>query len=312
MRSEQFKAAYLHSISNNFSSFYDNVSEYGNPNSENCMYFIYGTDGSPGQARFGLPAVSRYFNDDFYLKGLHVPEFSSKKAIWEKYTIENIEKKTIKIVDDLTALTQRYGKIMVCCSSSGFYDFYAALARLSTSVHALLTVFWVACAPDHFEDFYLEKIMFKLNGFVDKKHRWVAFPNTNLLHWYNPETSYRNISQVQRPHKYFYKHDIESRFYIYRMLWSYCSLSCFNECLSYLTNQSSIKLTMPTYILAAQYDGYWQGKTILDMHTIAERYIEKPVFLVRPTSHLWVASPEHLYALLQSALSVSPQGGVLK
>jgi hypothetical protein len=93
MLSKQFKAAYLNSISNNFSSFYDNVNEYGNPNSENCIYFIYGTDGAPGQVRFGLPAVSRYFNNDFYLKGLYIPEFCSRKVTWEKYTVENIEKK---------------------------------------------------------------------------------------------------------------------------------------------------------------------------------------------------------------------------
>ncbi len=42
--------------------------------------------------------------------------------------------------------------------------------------------------------------------------------------------------------------------------------------------------------------------TLPEMHTVAERYIEKPVFFVRPTSHLWVASPEHLYALFQTAL----------
>ena len=302
MRAKQFKNAYLDSLSNNLSSFYDNVNEYGNPNSKNCIYFIYGTDGSPGQVRFGLPAVSRYFSDDFYLRGLYIPEFSSRKPTWEKYTIKNIEKKITKIVDDLTELTHRYGKIIVCCSSAGFYDFKAALARLSASVHSLLTVFWISCAPDHVDDSYFERILFKLNGFVYKKHRWVAFPNTNLLNWYNSEMSYRNVSRVKKPHRYFYKHDIQSRFYMYGMLWSYGSLTCFNENIDYLTNQSSTKLTMPTYIVAAQYDGYWPGKGVQTMKTVTQRYIEKPIFFVRPTSHLWVAAPEHLYAALKKAL----------
>lgn len=38
------------------------------------------------------------------------------------------------------------------------------------------------------------------------------------------------------------------------------------------------------------------------MKTVTQRYIEKPVFFVRPTSHLWVAAPEHIYAALKKAL----------
>jgi len=94
---------------------------------------------------------------------------------------------------------------------------------------------------------------------------------------------------------------MESRFFKYGSLWSYFSIGCFNDCLSYLTSHSNDKLDIPAYVMAAEYDGYWQGKTMQDMRKIMERYIEKPVILSHPTSHLWIAAPEHVFALLQNA-----------
>jgi len=143
-----------------------------------------------------------------------------------------------------------------------FMIFFAAMSSLSTPIQSLLTVCWISYAPDHIEDTILERILFKFNDFEYNNHRWLALPNTSLLNWYNSEVSYKQLSKIQKPYKYFYKHDVQSRFYIYGMLWSYGSISCFNECMSYLVSQSSTKLTMPIHILAAQYDGYWQGKTI--------------------------------------------------
>jgi hypothetical protein len=304
MLSEQFKSAYLTSLTNNFRSFYDDVHEYGNPKSSHCIYFIHGTDGAPGQIRFSLPAASRFFNADMYVKGLFTPEFSCRNPIWEKYSVANLEKKVATIINDLNILAQRYSTVMVFCSSNGFYDFYAATAGLSAATKASLKLFWVACAPDRFEDTHWEGLFFRLNGFVHKDCSWVALPNSNYLRWFNPEVPYRYKCRAQKPYKYLYKHDIESRFFMYGSLWSYFSITCFNDCLSYLTNHSNEKLTIPTYVLTAEYDGYWQGKTMSDMRQIMQRYIENPIILSRPTSHLWIAAPEHVYALLQKALVV--------
>jgi pimeloyl-ACP methyl ester carboxylesterase len=302
MFSSHFKKAYLVSLTNNFRSFYDDVCEYGNPKSANCIYFIHGLDGSAGQIRFALPAVSRFFNGDIYIKGLYTAEFSCRNRIWEKYTRTNLEKRVATIAADLTALAQQHKTVMVFCSSNGFYDFYAAASKLSAATKASLTLFWVACAPDRFEDTNWEKLFFKLNGFIHQDYRWVALPNSNYLRWFNPEVAYKQASKAQKPHKYFYKHDLESRFFKYGSLWSYFSIASFNDCLSHLIDHATDKLTIPTYVLAAKYDGYWQGKTVLDMQKIIAKYVEKPDILVRPTSHLWVAAPEHVYALLQTAL----------
>jgi hypothetical protein len=301
MLSDSFKARYLESLSHHFRSFYDDVRHYGSPEAGHCIYFIHGIDGSPGQVRFALPAASRFFKDDVYVQGLHTAEFSCRNPIWEKYTFENLEKRIARIVLDLKALASRHEKVLVFCSSNGFYDFYAAASQLDTATQSSLILFWVACAPDQFDDTLWERAFFKLNGFKHQDYRWVALPNSNYLRWFNPEVPWRHKCTAQTPHKYFYKHDMESRFFIYGSLWSYFSIGCFNDCLIYLTRHSSDRLDIPTYVLAAEYDGYWQGKTLAGMTQIIERYIDNPTILSRPTSHLWIAAPEHVYALLKTA-----------
>ncbi len=300
---DTFKNAYLASLGNSFRSFYDDLHEYGDPKANNCIYFIHGIDGSPGQIRFALPAASRFFHLDIYIKALYTPEFSCLNPIWDKYTKANLDIKVSKITEDLTELATRFGKVMVFCSSNGFYDFYAAFSRLSADTKAALTLCWVACAADHFDDTRWEPIFYKLNGFVHGDNRWVALPNNNWLGWFNREAPYRHRSKAQKPTKHFYKHDIESRFYSHGSLWSYFSLACFNECLAHLISQSRERLTIPTYVLAAEYDGYWKGKTLPERQEIIEKYIERPVMLVRPTSHLWVASPEYVYTLFEEAFA---------
>ncbi|RYF36644.1 MAG: hypothetical protein EOO38_27405, partial [Cytophagaceae bacterium] len=260
--STQFKAAYLTSLTSSFRSFYDDMHEYGNIKANNCIYFIHGIDGSPGQIRFALPAASRFFHLDVYIKGLYTAEFSCRSPIWDKYTRANLDRKVAKITDDLTELALRFGKVSVFCSSNGFYDFYAAYPRLSADTKAALTLCWVACAADHFDDTRWERIFFRLNGFVHGNNRWVALPNNNWLGWLNPEVPYRHRSKAGKPGKCFYKQDMESRFFSHGSLWSYFSLGCFNDCLDYLISQSCEKLTIPTYVLAAEYDGYWKNKTL--------------------------------------------------
>lgn len=299
--SAQFKAAYLASLTSSFRSFYDDMHEYGDIKANNCIYFIHGIDGSPGQVRFALPAASRFFHLDVYIKGLYTPEFSCRSPIWDKYTRANLDRKVAKITEDLTKLASRFGKVSVFCSSNGFYDFYAAYPRLSVDTKAALTLCWVACAADHFDDTRWERIFFRLNGFVHGNNRWVALPNNNWLGWLNPEVPYRHRSKAEKPGKCFYKQDMESRFFSHGSLWSYFSLGCFNDCLDYLISQSCEKLTIPTYVLAAEYDGYWKSKTLPERQRVIEKYVENPVMLLRPTSHLWVASPEHVYTLFEKA-----------
>lgn len=299
MLAKQFKKAYLHSLTSHFRSFYDDVSEYGSPDAANCIYFIHGIDGAPGQARFALPAAIRLFRSDLYLKSCHTANFSSYHPIWEKYTIDRVEERVGVIAADLTRLAARHGKVSVFASSNGFYDFHAAVARLDQKTRDALTLFWVACAPDTFDDSGWERVFFKLNGFVHEGHNWTAIPNNNYLRWLNPEVPYRHACRAHRPKKFFYKQDIESRFFLYGSLWSYFSISRFNECLNYLKNQNREKLTIPTYVLAAEFDGYWQGRTWEGMQELIRGYIENPVFLLRPASHLWVASPPHVYALMR-------------
>lgn len=307
MLANQFKNAYLSSLSNHFRSFYDDMHTYGDVNAKHCIYFIHGTDGAPGQIRFALPAANRFFGLDVYVKGLFNPEFSCRAPIWEKYTRANLDKKITTIVQDLTALSRRYGKVLVFCSSNGFYDIYAAYGGLDSATKAALTLFWVACAPDHFDDTAWEAVFYRINGLRYNHHRWVALPNSNYLRWFNPEAPYRHRSKAQQPPKYFYKHDMESRFYALGTLWSYFSISCFNDCLKHLISQSQEKITIPTYVLAAEQDGYWQGKNMAAMTDIMQKYISQPIILKRPTSHLWVAAPEHVYVMLQRALGDSVQ-----
>lgn len=295
-------SAYQASLTDNFRSFYDDMNEYGNPNSSRCIYFIHGLDGSPGQIRFALPAASRFFHTDMYVRGLLTPEFSCRNLIWEKYSPPNIEKKIKKIVAELTVLAKRYKSVLVFCSSNGFYDFYGAYSLLGDETKAALKLFWVACAPDRFEDTLWEKVFYAINGFTHNGYRWVALPNCNALRGLNPEVPYVHQSLAHKPHKNFYKHDMESRFYIFGALWSYFSIKGFNDCLDYAIGLGKEKIAIPTFVLAAEFDGYWQGKAIHDMHTIIEKYVVSPQVLVRPTSHLWIASPEHVYALLRMAL----------
>lgn len=306
MLSHKFKTAYINSLSNHFPSFYDDVSEYGNPQSANCIYFIPGINGVPGQIRFALPAASRFFGTDVYIKGLYLPEFSCRLPVWEKYTIQNLYKKIKQITNDLTALTERYGKVRVFCSSNGFYDFYAAANNMNSKTLNSITLFWVAAAPDKFENNVWERLFFKLNGFTHNNHRWTAFPNHNYLRWFNPETKHEHLCTAQKPHKHFYKHDIESRFYLHGSLWAYMSADCFSECLSHLLHNAKGKLSVPTYILAAENDGYWQNKTREEMRQVMEKYIEKPTILFRPTSHLWIAAPEYIYELLETSSVATP------
>ncbi len=302
MLARLFKKHYLMGLKSGFPSFYDDFYQYGNiETAKNCLYFIPGIDGSPGQLRYGFPALVKIFGNSLYSQALFLPEFSVKTPIWDKYTIENLEKKSEKIISDITFLSEKFEKIMIVCSSNGFYDFLRIHQKLPATVSKKLVLFWLSCAPDYFDDTRWESIFFKLNGFIHKDYRWIALPNNSWLKWINPEVSTRYKWKHFKPAKYYYKHDIESRFYLLGSTWSYFSLKCFNDCLDHLKRDVDAKINIPTYLLAGENDGYWQGKSSEDMARLANQFIVNPHIIFKPSSHLWVLMPNYIHELMELA-----------
>ena len=67
-------------------NFYDDLEQVGNPQTcTEAFYFIPGFNGTPGQARFGLPSLVKKFGHNIFLKGLYLEEFSSRRPTWMKY-----------------------------------------------------------------------------------------------------------------------------------------------------------------------------------------------------------------------------------
>ena len=97
----QFREKYLRSL-HDLRFFYDDVAEIGNAETaEHAFYFVPGINGTPGQMRFLLPSLIRVYGNNVYLKSLHLPEFSARVATWEKYTVENINRKLARLREDL-------------------------------------------------------------------------------------------------------------------------------------------------------------------------------------------------------------------
>ena len=89
MSLEKFIDSYEKSLKTDYRYFYDDFDEYGNRDASHAFYFIEGIGGVPGQIRFALPSLIRYFGTNIYIKSLHLKEFSSQEFIWNKYTLEN-------------------------------------------------------------------------------------------------------------------------------------------------------------------------------------------------------------------------------
>lgn len=296
---ETFQENYLKTLTASYRSFYDDFHEYGNPlTATKVIYFIPGINGTPGQIRFALPAITRMFGVNVYIKCLYLPEFSANNPVWEKYTIPNIIKKKEQIIADLTALAERFADITVVASSNGFYDFLHASPDLPKTLLERCMLFWTACAPDHFEPSPWEKIFYKLSGFTHNNHAWVAFPNNNLLKKLNPETSTHYHWQYGKQKKVFFKDDLESRFPCGGLWWGYASIGCFNACLRYITAQKLPPLSVKAYVLAATNDGYWQGKPQSVIQSLVDSYLTNNTLLFKDSSHLWVVTPEHVAELI--------------
>ena len=294
-----FRERYLGSL-HDYRFFYDDISEVGNAAAaDQVFYFVPGLNGTPGQMRFALPSIVRVFGSRVYLKALHLPEFSARIPIWEKYSPANLDRKLARLRSDLELLLDRHPRIIVVASSSGFYDFAAAAgelppATLRDRVHLL----WAACAPDHFEPTPWERVFYPLNGFEQGGHRWFAYPNHNLFKAINPETSHSHLWRDGPQARLFLKVDLESRFHFFGLEWSYVSPSQFRATTRHVVRQIRGPLPCPALALVAANDGYWQGKPRDAVTRTIQHYLPEcqPVF--KSASHLWVVTPSHVTELL--------------
>lgn len=302
MLTDLFKDRYMKALGD-YRMFYDDANVYGDLESARFVaYGIPGINGSPGQFRFALPAFSRLFGNEFYMKVLHIEPFSTRYPIWQKYTIDHLNLKRDQIQKDIKFLLSKRDQVAVFISSNGLYDFLHAVDGFTEDEKARLVIFWVACAPDYFEPTRWETFFYKLNGFIYDDYRWAAFPNHNWLKFLNPETTSTLKWKPQRPYKRLSKHDVEFRFQLGGILWGYYSIDCFNDCLKHMLRHFSEKLSMKTYVLAASNDGYWQGKTQQQIEQAMRVYLADPVMMFKPTSHLWVVTADNITELLQRAL----------
>ena len=302
-----FQNRYLRSLAD-YKFFYDDVAEIGCPaTAEHVFYFVPGVSGTPGQMRFMLPSLTRVFGPHLYLKALHLPEFSARRPIWEKYTAANLDRKLARLRADLTALLARHARVTVMCSSNGFYDFAAAVsdwprAPLAGRLHLV----WGACAPDHFEPTPWEKIFFPLNGFTHDGHRWFAYPNHNAFTRLNPETSTSLAWRDAHQSRTLYKTDLESRFRCWGLDWDYVSTDQLGRAVEHVVKQIKHPWDLPSEALVAADDGYWQGRPRAAVEQIVRSYLPHSHIAFKPASHLWVVNPTNLTELFERVRAKQP------
>jgi pimeloyl-ACP methyl ester carboxylesterase len=298
MLEQQFKQRYLESLSF-YKYFYDDVREYGSSDKpRRVFYFIPGFSGVAGQVRFIFPNLHALYGNDFYVRCCHLDAFSASKPIWEKYTTANLDARRTVIVADIKQLLDCHGEVVVLVSSNGFYDFVYAFDELaSAAAEGRLKLLWGACAPDHFDDTLWESVFFGLNGFVHGGHRWFAYPNHNLLTAFNPETStslrWRFGSQAKTIHKV----DLESRFVFANLYWDYVSVGCFNAMLDHMLRHGPGPIDIEAHVLVGANDGYWQGQSEDQVRAAVGKYLTNATYTFKPTSHLWVMTPENVAGL---------------
>jgi hypothetical protein len=299
MLKELFTKRYMESLGF-YRHFYDDVCKYGSEdNPGKVFYFIPGISGTPGQIRFSFPSFFKRYGTDFYMHCCHLDEFSARCPIWEKYKVENIDKKRRVITDDLKQLSGRYGEVVVIASSNGFYDFVHAYDGLrKAGIAGNLKLLWVACAPDSFLESAWETVFFPLNGFVHNSYRWFAYPNHQLLRFLNPETTTKFKWRYQHQGKTIYKADLENRFVCFNLYWDYVSIDCFNAMLRHALRDFSGIMDIETHVLVASNDGFWQGRGEDQVKAIVGKYVKVGSLLFKDASHLWVASPENICELL--------------
>lgn len=300
MFAESFKKRYEDSIKKDYKFFYDNIDSYGDyKNSKYALYFVPGINGAPGQVRFSFPALSKIYNDTFYVKALHLPEFCVNKPVWDKYRESHIERRLEVLLNDLQFLADNFDQFIVVCSSNGFYDFMAIYSELSQEIKDKIVLSWVACAPDSFNQTKWHRFFYRINGFSDDQgYEWVAFPNHNMLKAFNPETNTHFVWDANEMRKKLFKHDLESRFLYKGIYWTYASISCFNNMLEMRKKRITQRIDIPVYTLVASNDGYWNDQDTEQIKKFVENYVETPYIHYDDRSHLWVVTPENLYNLI--------------
>jgi len=295
-----FRERYLQSL-HDCRFFYDDIAEIGNPDeADHAFYFVPGMNGTPGQMRFMLPSLTRVFGSRVYLKALHLPEFSARVPMWEKYSMANVDRKLARLRRDLCGLLERFEQVTVLCSSNGFYDFAAAAGELCATVRpGRLHLLWGACAPDRFGPTRWEKMFYPLNGFMHEGYRWFAYPNHNLLQLFNPETSCSFRWQEGTNRRDFVKADLESRFVCAGLQWCYTSPTQLSAAVRHVVGQIPGPLHLPADTLIASNDGYWQGRSRAEVEHLVRSYLPGCHLDFRPASHLWVVTPTYATALFE-------------
>jgi hypothetical protein len=294
----RFRECYLRSLQD-YRFFYDDLNEIGSPGeAEHAFYFVPGTNGTPGQMRFMLPSLVRVFGPRLHLKALHLPEFSAKVPMWEKYTVPHVERKLARLRTDLAEMLERFGRVTVLCSSSGFYDFAAAVGEwVSGLPPGRINLIWGACAPDRFEHSRWEDVLYPVNGFTHEGHKWWAYPGHNLLQALNPETSTSFHWRDGSSERNFVKHDLESRFRCAGLDWCYTSVSQLGSITEYVAAKIRAPLRIQASALVATNDGYWQGRSREEIASTIHSYLPDCHLEFRPDSHLWVVNPTNLTAV---------------
>jgi|GEM_PF-2381921 len=288
-----------------YKHFYDDFWEYGSIHrATHLFYFIPGFNGTPGQIKFGLPALLKAFGSELYIRSLYTKAFSCQQPTWLKYTQKNLSQKHQQIITDLKEMTAQGQTVRLVVSSSGFYDLLAVWPQLK-SLQLPLVLYWVSCAPDRVSASPWEKLFYKLNGFSLCGHKWFAYPNIHLLKALNPECTPGKKWFYEGQKNYFGKNDLESRFYYKGIMWDYISTGFFNSflqyCLSQWKNQGAPLLdSIPVYSLAATHDGFWDNSSPTHIYSTLNTYIPTPKIIFKPTSHLWVVTPENLFDLFTS------------
>jgi len=124
-------------------------------------------------------------------------------------------------------------------------------------------------------------------------------PNHNWLRWINAEANTHVRWKHGTQRRVFFKEAVESRFHAFGLRWVYTSTDCFNNYLGVATRKHRSPLDVRAYVLAASRDGYWYGKPPEALQRTLDKYLVKSDVLLRPTSHLWVATPDHFTAFLE-------------
>lgn len=295
---DRFKAAYLRSLSD-YRFFYDDIAEIGDPaDARHAFYFVPGLNGAPGQMRFLLPSLVRVYGPRLYVKALAAPEFSTTVPAWEKYTTANVDRKLARLRADLAGMLDRFERFSVLCSSTGFYDFLAVAGTFDMrALESRVTLAWGACAPDRFGPTRWEKLFFPLNGFVHEGHRWFAYPNHNVITALNPETSASFLWREAVPRR-LHKFDLESRFRCLGLQWDYLSTSQFAAAAAHVIDRIRRSWGGPAEALVAAEDGFWQGRPRAEAEAVIRRYLPRANCVFALASHLWVANPTNVTALL--------------